>query len=77
MYRAMDLTYRAIEPLKLDYPKQKPVVPKEVYEARKARLMERLAKEGIDAVVIYADREHLPTSSITPAWIRALKSRCW
>ena len=58
MYRAMDLTYRAIEPLKLDYPKQKPVGPKEVYEARKARLMERLAKEGIDAVVIYADREH-------------------
>ena len=58
MYSAKDLTYRKIEPLKLGYPKVKPVVPADVYEARKARLVERIAKEGIDAVVIYADREH-------------------
>ena len=58
MYSAKDLTYRAIEPMKLGYPRVKPVVPQDVYEARKASLVERLAKEGIDAVVIYADREH-------------------
>ena len=58
MYGAKDLTYRAIEPLKLGYPRLKPTVPDGVYEARKARLTERLGQEAIDAVVIYADREH-------------------
>ena len=34
------------------------MVPEDVYTARKARLTERLRQLGIDAVVIYADREH-------------------
>ena len=58
MYTAKDLAYRAIEPLKLGYPAQKPQVPDCVFEARKARLVDALRQQAIDAVVIYADREH-------------------
>ena len=39
MYSAKDLTYRAIEPMKLGYPRVKPVVPQDVYEARKDSLV--------------------------------------
>lgn len=58
MYTAKMLDYRAIEPLKLGYPGQKPTVPDAVYTARKVRLMEALREKGIDVAVIYADREH-------------------
>lgn len=36
-----------------------PVVPRPVYEGRIHRLRQRMAEHGLDAVVIYGDREHV------------------
>lgn len=58
MYSSKDLELRDICPLELGYPKYKPEVPESVFVARKQRLVEEMLQRKLDAVVIYADREH-------------------
>lgn len=41
-----------------EVPAQYPRLPKAVYDARLERLRERMKRAGLDAVVVYADREH-------------------
>lgn len=40
-------------------PVAEPVLTREIYEGRLSRLRSRMAQHGLDAVVIYGDREHL------------------
>ncbi|MDL2327225.1 hypothetical protein LJC64_00990 [Ruminococcaceae bacterium OttesenSCG-928-A11] len=56
---AKDLTLKKVNSLKLPPPKSCPELPAAVYEGRLDRLVERMAAGGLDAVVIYADREHI------------------
>lgn len=58
MYSEKDLELRDIQSLELGYPRIKPIIPKTVYEARKERLIQRMTEKKLEAVVIYADREH-------------------
>ena len=58
MYSSKDLELRDICPLELGYPKYKPEVAESVFVARKQRLIEEMLQRKLDAVVIYADREH-------------------
>ena len=41
-----------------EIPTEYPELPREVYEARLERLRKRMESEGLDAVIVYADREH-------------------
>ena len=50
-----------LKPIALpDYgvPRQIPKIAAETYQARFARFMDRIAEKGLDAAVVYADREH-------------------
>lgn len=55
---ASDLTLKQIKSLQLEVPKQKPQLPRQVYETRLQKLVDRMEQSGLDAVVIYGDREH-------------------
>lgn len=58
MYTKKDLAYSEIKSLKLGYPAVKPVIPEAVFEARKRALCAAMQQKNLDAVAIYADREH-------------------
>ena len=67
----------AIELPDFGTPTVEPVIPAEVYAARLATLRQRAAARGLDAILVYGDREHsAPTSPISPASIRASRRRC-
>ncbi|MDL2236256.1 M24 family metallopeptidase [Christensenellaceae bacterium OttesenSCG-928-K19] len=42
----------------ISLPKKQAIVPKEVYQARHKAMLEQMKAQRMDAVVIYADREH-------------------
>lgn len=56
MPRIVNLAY--VEPPKVEIPDRYPALTKDVYEQRLSRVRERLEVQGLDAIVIYADREH-------------------
>lgn len=58
MITAKDLEYRSVRLPKLGFPAEKPAVPAEIFLARLEKLRQAMAARGLDAVVIYADREH-------------------
>lgn len=58
MITVKDLEYRAVQLPRLGFPAEKPVVPREIFQARLEKLRQAMASRDLDAVVIYADREH-------------------
>lgn len=58
MIQAKDLDYRRVELPSIGYPPVKPRIPKEVFETRLKKLLNAMESKGLDAVAIYADREH-------------------
>ena len=58
MITVKDLEYRSVQLPELGFPAEKPVVPEEVFRARLEKLRQGMAGRELDAVVIYADREH-------------------
>ena len=58
MYSKLDLTYKKIVPPQIVRPEVKPVVPKEIFEKRLENVVSKMNEAGMDALAIYADREH-------------------
>ena len=59
-----------------ELPRQLPVIPAATYERRIANLYTAMSKRGLDAVVVYADREHFANMSyltgFDPRWEESL-----
>jgi hypothetical protein len=53
-----EVVLREVELPDFGEPTVEPSIPKEVYEARIARALERAAGRGLDHLVVYGDREH-------------------
>jgi len=60
-----------LEPPELAEPLDLPTLDPETYRARFARFMDRVARSGLDAAVVYADREH----SANLAWLTGFDPR--
>ncbi len=58
MYTVQALDYGVVRSLKLGYPAEKPVLPQKTYRDRLEKLLWAMEGRGLDAFVLYADREH-------------------
>lgn len=58
MIQAKDLGYRHVMLPAIGFPSVKPVTPSHVFVQRVKKLLARMEEKGLDAVAIYADREH-------------------
>jgi len=65
-----------IELPEFELPRQQPVIPAATYERRIADVYEAMSKRGLDAVVVYGDREHFANMSyltgFDPRWEESL-----
>lgn len=55
---AQDLSYTHVKSLDVDYPRDISSLPKEEYSNRLKSMLNIMEKKGLDAAVIYADKEH-------------------
>src|SRR5688500_15067967 len=69
--RSMRVIIEKVELPSFGRPKEIPEIPPAVYEKRIERLMQRMAEENYDAVVVYADREH----SANISWLTGFDPR--
>ena len=58
-----DVSFKEVQLPELSVLEDEPVLPRNVYEQRWARLRERMEQTGLGTVVVYADREH-PAGSL-------------
>ena len=58
-----DVSFKEVKLPELAVLENQPILPREVYEQRWARLRERMEQTGLGTVVVYADREH-PAGSL-------------
>ena len=69
-----DVSFKEVKLPELAVLENEPILPREVYEQRWARLRERMEQTGLGTVVVYADREH-PAGSLYLTGFDPLGSR--